>query len=80
MISFIHRLVFGPKQSPQPIDLPGYGIVKCTRCHSHLRTGFALSLMGHLSTEHKMGENEAIYTAVHMLELLQTQIQKQKRK
>jgi hypothetical protein len=70
MISLIHRWIFGPKSTPMPIDLPGYGIVECTQCHKYLRHKFALSLMSRLEKDHQMHEDAAIDTAVHMLELL----------
>jgi hypothetical protein len=55
---------------PAALDLPGYGVIDCNRCHKYLRTGFALSLMSHLEQEHKMKEDLAISTATHMLDLL----------
>jgi hypothetical protein len=70
MISLIHRWVFGTRQLHHPIDLPGYGIIECTRCHAYLRAGFVISLMTHLEREHKMHEDEAIETAIHMSDLL----------
>jgi hypothetical protein len=70
MISMIHRWVFGVKPIMVPIDLPGHGVVNCPRCHTYLRTGFALSLMGHLERDHQMQEDVAIDTATRMLDLL----------
>lgn len=69
MISYIHRLVFGPQAIIEKINLADFGVPECTRCHAHLRSGYALSLMGHLSLEHKMGEDQAIDAAIRMLEL-----------
>lgn len=54
----------------QVIDLPGHGVIDCMRCHKFLRTGFALSLMTHLEQDHKMHEDLATSTAIHMLDLL----------
>lgn len=79
MISYIHRLMFGPQTTPAKIDLASFGITDCPSCHSHLRSGFALSLMSHLSKVHKMGENEAIETAIRMLELLKAEKQRVKK-
>jgi hypothetical protein len=58
------------KNEKKVIDLPGYGVVDCTRCHKYLRTGFVLSLMAHLSKEHNMHEDEAIRVGTHMLDLI----------
>ena len=79
MISYLHRLVFGPQTTLVKIDLALFGIADCLSCHSHLRSGFALSLMGHLSKAHKMGESEAIETAIRMLELLKVEKQRIKK-
>lgn len=70
MLSMLHRWAFGPKVPIAPIDLPGYGVIECKQCHLYLRTGFALSLIGHLERYHQMGENEAIEVGTHMLDLL----------
>lgn len=69
MISYLHRLVFGI-QAVKYIHLPDHGIPECSWCHAFLRTGFALSLMGHLSQDHKMHEDAAIDTAIRMLDLV----------
>ena len=69
MISLIHRWVFGTKPIPTSIDLPGYGVIECAKCRTYLRTRFVLSLMVHMAEEHKMDENQAIETAIHVYEL-----------
>jgi hypothetical protein len=61
------------QDQPKSIDLHGYGVIDCVLCHKYLRTGFALSLMTHLSQGHKMHEDLAISTATHMLELMQAE-------
>ena len=70
MISYLHRLVFGAQTVIKYIHLPDHGIPECNRCHVFLKTGFALSLMGHLSQDHKMHEDAAIDTAIRMLDLV----------
>ena len=69
MLSLIRKWL-SPGSKPQALDLPGYGVVDCNRCHKYLRTGFALSLMSHLEREHKMHGDLAVSTAEHMLDLL----------
>jgi hypothetical protein len=69
MLSMVHRWMFGPKAQPAHIDLPGYGVIECKDCHQFLRTGFALSLIGHLAKQHQMKENKAIEVGTHMLDL-----------
>lgn len=69
MLSLIRKWLAPKKQ--EPIDLKGHGVVDCSLCHKHLRAGFALSLMSHLTRGHKMHEDQAISTATHMLELMQ---------
>jgi hypothetical protein len=44
--------------------------VDCSQCHKFLRTGFALSLIGHLEQHHDMHEDDAIRVGTHMLDLL----------
>ncbi len=78
MLSLIRKWL-APEQK-KPIDLQGYGVVDCNRCHKYLRTGFTLSLMSHLSREHKMHEDLAISTATHMLELLQAEKSRMKQR
>lgn len=70
MLSLLHRWAFGPKIPYTPIDLPGYGIIDCKDCHRFLKTGFALSLIGHLEKHHQMGEDKAIEVGTRMLDLL----------
>jgi len=72
MLSMVHRWMFGPKAQPVQIDLPGYGIIECKDCHQFLRTGFALSLIGHLAKQHQMKENKAIEVGTHMIDLFYT--------
>jgi hypothetical protein len=69
VLSLIRKWL-SPGNKPQALDLPGYGVVDCSRCHKYLRTGFALSLMSHLEREHKMHGDLAVSTAEHMLDLL----------
>lgn len=67
-------------ERPHKIDLPGYGVIDCTYCHRCLRTGFVLRLIAHLGMKHKMNEDLAIHTAVHMLDLLHKQKELQRTK
>jgi hypothetical protein len=71
VISYLHRLVFGAHTTiSKKVDLSYFGVTNCLKCHSHLKSGFVLSLMGHLSAEHKMGEDQAIDAAIHMISLV----------
>jgi hypothetical protein len=72
MISLLHRWIFGA-QNQAVIDLPGYGIIDCQRCHKFLRNSYALSLMTHLERDHEMHEDIAHDTAVRMLDILYAQ-------
>lgn len=68
MLSRLRRCIF--RRKPQKvIDLPVYGVIECRDCHQYLRTGFALSLIGHLKKHHKMVDNDAIEVGTHMLDL-----------
>lgn len=70
MILLIHRWIFGAPALYAPIDLEQYGIPECKQCHTHLRTGFVLSLMAHLTTGHGFHEDKSIETAIRMVNLV----------
>lgn len=78
MLSLIRKWLAPAPQTA--IDLQGYGVVDCSLCHKYLRTGFALSLMSHLSRSHDMHEDVAISTATHMLELMQVERSKMRQR